>query len=114
MERINARDPVALPEKVDLVTIDLSFISATKVIPSVGSLLEESGTLLVLLKPQFEAKREEVGRGGIIKDPQMHARILGRFIRWMVTHDLRLRGLAASPILGASGNKEFFMQLELT
>jgi len=114
MERINARYPISLPEKVDLATIDLSFISVTKVIPSAIKLLGDRGALLVLIKPQFEAKREEVGRGGIIKDPQLHARILGRFIKWAVAHNLRLRGLAASPILGSSGNREFFLRLELT
>ena len=114
MERINARYPVSLPEKVDLATIDLSFISVTKVIPSVVKLLRDDGALLVLIKPQFEAKREEVGRGGIIKDPQLHARVLGRFIKWAVAQNLRLRGLTASPILGASGNREFFVRLELT
>ena len=114
MERINARYPITLPEKVDLATIDLSFISVTKVIPSAIELLKENGTMLVLIKPQFEAKRAEVGRGGIIKDPQLHARVLGRFIKWAVAHDLRLRGLTASPILGSSGNREFFVRLKLT
>ncbi|MEE9366772.1 MAG: TlyA family RNA methyltransferase [Dehalococcoidales bacterium] len=114
MERINARYPVSLPEKVDLATIDLSFISVTKVIPAVTELLKDDGALLVLIKPQFEAKREEVGRGGIIKDPQLHAKVLGRFIKWAVAQNLRLRGLTASPILGASGNREFFIMLKLT
>ena len=114
MERINARYPVSLPEKVDLATIDLSFISVTKVIPSVVKLLRDDGVLLVLIKPQFEAKREEVGRGGIIKDPQLHARVLGRFIKWAVAQNLRLRGLTASPILGSSGNREFFVWLKFT
>lgn len=114
MERINARYPVSLPEKVDLATIDLSFISVTKVIPAVTELLKENGTMLVLIKPQFEAKREEVGRGGIIKDPQLHAKVLGRFIKWAVAHNLRLHGLVASPILGSSGNREFFLRLKLT
>ncbi len=114
MEKINARYPVPLPEKADLATIDLSFISVTKVIPSVVSLLKENGIMMVLIKPQFEARREEVGRGGIIKDSQMHARVLGRFIKWVVAHDLRLRGLVASPVLGAAGNKEFFVLLKLT
>ncbi len=114
MERINARYPVSLPEKVDLATLDLSFISVTKVIPSVVNLLKENGDIFVLIKPQFEAKRGEVGKGGIIKDPQMHARVLGRFIKWAVSQKLRLWGLAASPILGASGNKEFFLLLKLT
>jgi len=114
MEKINARYPVSLPEKVNLATVDLSFISATMVIPSVVNLLKDNGIMVVLLKPQFEAKREEVGRGGIIKDPQVHARILGHFIKWVVAHDLRLKGLKVSPILGASGNKEFFLFLKLT
>jgi 23S rRNA (cytidine1920-2'-O)/16S rRNA (cytidine1409-2'-O)-methyltransferase len=114
MERINARYGVALPEKVDLATLDLSFISLTMVIPSAVELLKENGILLVLMKPQFEAKRVEVGKGGVIKDPQLHARILGRFLKWAAAHGLRLRGLVASPILGSSGNREFFLRLELT
>ncbi len=111
MERVNARYPISLPEKVDLVTIDVSFISAEKVIPSVSSLLKDDGYLLVLLKPQFEAKRREVGKGGVIKEPQVQARVLGRFITWVVRHGFRLGGLVASPILGASGNREFFLLL---
>jgi len=114
MERVNARYPISLPEKVDLATIDLSFISVTKVIPSVVELLKAKGSLLVLIKPQFEARRVEVGKGGIIKDPQTHARVLGRFIKWAVEQKLRLKGLVASPILGASGNREFFLRFNLT
>ena len=91
-----------------------SFISVTKVIPSVASLLKADGHLLVLIKPQFEAKREEVGKGGVIKEPQIHATVLGRFITWVVEHGFRLKGLLASPILGSSGNKEFFVLLNLT
>ena len=111
MDRVNARYPISLPQKVDLATIDLSFISVEKVIPSVAKLLKDDGYLLVLLKPQFEAKRGEVGKGGVIRQPIVHARVLGRFIAWMIDHSFRLRGLVASPILGASGNKEFFVLL---
>jgi len=114
MERVNARYPISLPETVDLATIDLSFISVEKVIPSVAQLLKDGGYLLVLLKPQFEAKRNEVGKGGVVKQPIVHARVLGRFIAWMIDHGFRLGGLVASPILGASGNKEFFVLLRLT
>jgi 23S rRNA (cytidine1920-2'-O)/16S rRNA (cytidine1409-2'-O)-methyltransferase len=114
MERINARYPISLPETVDLATIDLSFISVEKVIPSVAQLLKDDGYLLVLLKPQFEAKRNEVGKGGVVKQPIVHARVLGRFIAWMIDHGFRLGGLVASPILGASGNMEFFVLLRLT
>jgi 23S rRNA (cytidine1920-2'-O)/16S rRNA (cytidine1409-2'-O)-methyltransferase len=114
MERVNARYPIALPEKVDLATIDLSFISVQKVIPSVSKLLKDGGYLLVLLKPQFEAKREEVGKGGIVKNPLVHARVIGRFVAWAVQNGFRLGGLTASPILGAEGNREFFSLLRLT
>jgi len=114
MERVNARYPISLTEKVDLATMDLSFISVEKVIPSVAQLLKDSGYLLVLIKPQFEARRDEVGKGGIVKQPQVHARVLGRFIAWMIDHGFRLGGLVASPILGASGNREFFALLRLT
>jgi 23S rRNA (cytidine1920-2'-O)/16S rRNA (cytidine1409-2'-O)-methyltransferase len=114
MERVNARYPTPLPQKVDLATIDLSFISVEKVIPSVAQLLKDDGYLLVLLKPQFEAKRNEVGKGGIVKAPVIHARVLGRFIAWLINHGFRLGGLLASPILGAEGNQEFFVLLRLT
>jgi len=114
VERVNARYPITLPEKVNLATVDVSFISVEKVIQSVAELLKDSGYLLVLIKPQFEARREEVGRGGVIKQPIVHARVLGRFIHWMMRHNFCLGGLTASPVLGASGNKEFFVLLKLT
>ena len=114
MDRLNARYPLSLPEKVDLATIDVSFISVEKVIPSVASLLKAGGYLLVLLKPQFEAKKPEVGKGGVIREGQVQARVLGRFISWMVSHGFRLGGLVASPITGAAGNREFFVLLGLT
>jgi len=112
MERINARNPIPLPEKIDIITIDLSFISVTKVIPSVAELLKDDGFMVVLIKPQFEGKREDVGKGGIIKDPFLHAKILGRFITWAVGRGYRLKGLVESPILGAEGNREFFVLLK--
>jgi 23S rRNA (cytidine1920-2'-O)/16S rRNA (cytidine1409-2'-O)-methyltransferase len=114
MERVNARYPIPLPEKVDLVTVDLSFISVEKVLPSVANLLKIGGCIIVLIKPQFEARREEVGRGGVVKEPIVHARVLGRFIAWVIEHSFRLGGLVTSPVLGASGNREFFVLLRLT
>ena len=114
MERVNARYPVPLPEKVDLATLDLSFISVEKVLPAIAPLVKEGGYLVVLIKPQFEARRAEVGKGGIVKQAAVHARVLGRFISWLVEHGFRLGGLVASPILGASGNREFFLLLRLT
>jgi len=114
MERVNARYPISLPEKIDLATLDLSFISVEKVIPSVARLLKEDGYLVVLLKPQFEARRNEVGKGGIVRQPEVHARVLGRFIAWVVGKGFRVGGVVASPILGAAGNMEFFVLLRLS
>ena len=127
MERVNARHPFSLPQvpspsmgegqgegepKVDLATIDVSFISITKVIPSVASHVKDGGAIIVLVKPQFEARREEVGKGGVIKDPAVHARVLGRVIVWVVNQGFRLRDLIPSPILGDAGNREFFLLLQ--
>ena len=67
---------------------------------------------MVLLKPQFEARRSEVGKGGVIKEPAVQARVLGRFINWLAGHGFRLNGLVASPIRGASGNREFLVWLK--
>ena len=75
--------------------------------------LKSSGYIIVLLKPQFEAEKQEVGKGGIIKDPLVHARVLGRFIVWAIKQGLRLRGLGSSPITGAEGNQEFLLLLTL-
>jgi 23S rRNA (cytidine1920-2'-O)/16S rRNA (cytidine1409-2'-O)-methyltransferase len=109
MERVNAHHPFSLPEKVNMAAIDLSFISVTQVIPNIVDHLTQPSYIIVLFKPQFEARKEEVPKGGIVKDPQIHALVLGRFIVWVTDHDLRLRGLVASPILGAEGNKEFLI-----
>ncbi len=111
MERVNARYPFSLPEKVDMATLDLSFISVEKVIPVISGLLKDNAVMLVLLKPQFEARKWEVGKGGVIRRPEVQARVIGRFIRWVVCKGFRLKGLAASPIAGASGNREFFILL---
>ena len=111
MENVNARYPLAFTQAVDLVTIDVSFISVMKIIPSAVGILKEKGYLVVLIKPQFEALRREVGRGGVIKDPEIHALVLGRFLHWLVYHELRLGGLVMSPIAGATGNREFFVLL---
>ena len=114
MDRVNAHYPVSLPEKVDLATIDVSFISVEKVIPNVAGLLRPTGNLVVLFKPQFEVGKKQVGKGGVVKNPSLHARALGHFICWAVDHGFRLRGLTPSPILGAAGNREFFAWLRMS
>ena len=112
MERTNARYPIPIPEKVTLATIDLAFISVEKVLPSVAEIVEEDGFIILLLKPQFEAKRREVAKGGVIRDQLLHARVLARFISWATLHGFRPNGLVSSPILCASGNREFFILLK--
>ncbi len=114
MDRVNARDMPDLPEKLDLVVMDVSFISVQKILPAVTGLLKDNANIVVLVKPQFEAKRNEVGKGGIIRQPEIHARVLGRFVKWVTESGYRLRGLVSSPIEGASGNREFLAWLRLT
>ncbi len=111
MERVNARYAFSLPEPVDLATMDVSFISLEKVMPTVAELVKAGGQIITLVKPQFEAGKGQVGKGGLVKDPQVHAGVLGRFICWAVDHGFRLGGLVASPILGAEGNREFLVLL---
>lgn len=112
MERVNARYPFPLPELVDLAVVDVSFISLTLVLPSVAQHLHPKGCLMALVKPQFEARREQVGRGGVVKNPQVHAQVLGKMVVWSVENGFRLRGLIPSPILGDAGNREFFLLLQ--
>jgi 23S rRNA (cytidine1920-2'-O)/16S rRNA (cytidine1409-2'-O)-methyltransferase len=112
MERVNARYLFKLPELVDLATVDVSFISLEKVVPAVAELVKSGGYIIALVKPQFEAGKSQVGKGGVVKDPQVHAAVLGRFINWAVDREFRLLGLVASPILGAEGNKEFLVLLQ--
>jgi len=109
MERTNLRylDLNAFPETVDMVTLDLSFISVMKVIPVVQQVLKPGGALIVLIKPQFEAGREQVGRGGIITDPAVHQEVVERLSSDIGASGFKRIGVTESPILGGSGNKEF-------
>ena len=112
IEKLNARNPFELPELVDLITIDVSFISLTMVIPSALDHIKEGSYVAALVKPQFEAPREEVGKGGVIKDPKIHGAVLSRIINWAIKAGLRVRNLCPSPILGDAGNREFFLLLQ--
>jgi 23S rRNA (cytidine1920-2'-O)/16S rRNA (cytidine1409-2'-O)-methyltransferase len=111
MEGVNARYLEVLPEPIDLVTVDVAFISLRQVLPAARRPLRPGGSIVALFKPQFEAARREVGKGGVIRDPQMHARLIGRFAAWCVKNGLRVLGLTASPLLGPAGNREFFFHL---
>lgn len=112
MEKVNARYPFDLPEKVDLATVDVSFISLKKILPNVALHLKRQKLIIALVKPQFEADRADVGRGGVIRDATVHARVLGDMVLWAIERGYRLRGLLPSPILGNKGNREFFLLLE--
>jgi 23S rRNA (cytidine1920-2'-O)/16S rRNA (cytidine1409-2'-O)-methyltransferase len=107
LERTNLRELFDLDQKVDLVTLDLSFISVLKVMDAVASLLKPDGQLVVLIKPQFEAERHEVGKGGIIKDPAIHQKVIDKVTQGIMQHGFRLQGVTESPITGSEGNKEF-------
>ena len=111
MEKVNAHYPFELAEGVDVATVDVSFISLRQVLPNVLPHLERWGRVVALVKPQFEAQRREVGKGGVVRDPLIHAKVLGRLVRWTAEAGLRLRGITPSPILGAAGNREFFLHL---
>ena len=109
-EKFNARNLTVddIGERVNLVVMDLSFISLTKVLPSAFSILEEGGSVISLVKPQFELSREEVGKGGIVREPELHQKSVGK-IREFITNELcrEWAGLITSPITGTDGNVEF-------
>ncbi len=109
LERTNIRELTELPEEPQLVTIDVSFIGLEKVLPAVMRLLRPRGRIVALVKPQFQARRHEVGKGGVVKDPQVHAAVLGRIVAWAADQGLRFGGLTTSPLRGPAGNKEFFV-----
>ncbi len=108
MEGVNARYLEALPEPIDLATVDVSFISLTKVLPAVMRVVRPGAPVVALLKPQFEAQRHEVPKRGVIRDPQLQATIIGRFAAWATAQGYRIWGPVRSPIAGAEGNLEFF------
>jgi 23S rRNA (cytidine1920-2'-O)/16S rRNA (cytidine1409-2'-O)-methyltransferase len=113
MERTNLRDLAELPERVELATLDLSFISLRLVLPAVRNLLADAGRVVALVKPQFEAGRDDVPRGGVVRDPEVWQRVLVE-----VGIAARDAGLAPhrairSPITGSDGNVEFLVDLRI-
>ncbi|HIE33304.1 MAG TPA: TlyA family RNA methyltransferase [Thermodesulfobacteriaceae bacterium] len=112
MEGVNARYLKAedLPERVALVTIDVSFISLKKILPAAKSILRPEGLILALIKPQFEVGPREVGRKGVVKDHRKHRRVMEEI--WAFGEDelgFRALGVAESPLPGPAGNREFFI-----
>ena len=115
-EGVNARylKPEDFSTTFDLAVMDVSFISATKVIPAIIPLLKDAGRLIALIKPQFEVGRGEVGRGGIVRDPTKHARVIAEVNQAATELGLRSLGLIESPLQGADGNREFLALYEKT
>ena len=111
-ERTNARTMPPLEMPVALATIDVSFISLTLVLPTVIASLAPGGEVFALVKPQFEAGREEVTKGGVVRDERVHASCIARVALWGIEHGLRVRGVVRSGLIGPAGNREFFLWLQ--
>jgi len=112
-EGVNARALAAgdLPHPVDIVTIDVSFISLRHIFPPLATLLETGGEIVALVKPQFEAGRDEVGKHGLVTDPAVHEAVLERVTTEAEASRLVRVAMTPSPITGATGNREFFLHL---
>lgn len=108
-EQFNARhmEPKDIGEKVRLAVMDLSFISLTKVLPAVFAVLDEGGMVVPLIKPQFELQRDDISKGGIVRDPALHERAVEKIRQFVIDAGREWKGLIESPITGTDGNKEF-------
>jgi 23S rRNA (cytidine1920-2'-O)/16S rRNA (cytidine1409-2'-O)-methyltransferase len=113
-EGVNARylQPQDFATQFDVIVMDVSFISATKILPAIFPLLKEHGRLVTLIKPQFEVGRTEVGKGGIVRDPEKHARVIEEVNRVAALLGLMVQGVIESPVRGADGNIEFLALYE--
>src|SRR5262252_7682124 len=113
-EGINARHlaPAYLPHRVTLVTVDVAFISLRHILPVLPPLLDRPADVVALVKPQFEAGREEVGKRGLVTDPAVHEASVERVTAAATAAGFRRIGMTPSPIAGATGNQEFFLHLQ--
>ena len=114
-ENINARylQSKDFDEKFDLIVMDVSFISVTKILLALKDLLKENGKIIVLIKPQFEVGKGEVGKGGIVRDAEKHKAVIESVNNFAEEIGLKISGLIDSPIYGAEGNKEFLALYEV-
>jgi 23S rRNA (cytidine1920-2'-O)/16S rRNA (cytidine1409-2'-O)-methyltransferase len=110
IERTNVRHMAAdtIPAPVDLVTIDVSFISLKIVVPVIVKFLKPDGSLLALIKPQFEVGKTQVGKGGVVRDPKLHQQVIQDLSNFFGTLKLVPLSIYPSPLLGPKGNREFF------
>lgn len=111
MERTNARLLPGLPEPIDLVVIDVSFISLSLIFPVAAGLLRDGGTVIPLIKPQFEAGKRDLGKNGVVRDPAVHRRVLREALISAASNGLAVEGLIASSLIGPAGNIEFLAHL---
>lgn len=111
LERTNIRHLDRLPVPADLAVIDVSFISLRLVLPRVRDLLSAPGDVVALVKPQFEVGKGAVGKGGIVRDPDQHRQVLSELRQFAEANGYTVAGEIASPVLGAKGNREFFLNL---
>ncbi len=113
IERTNVRkmDPAIITDPVDLITIDTSFISLKIVVPAIRQFLKPGGVILALIKPQFEAGKGRVGKGGVVRDPALHAEIIDALSDFFVRQSLFCGPVIPSPVLGPKGNREFIILL---
>jgi 23S rRNA (cytidine1920-2'-O)/16S rRNA (cytidine1409-2'-O)-methyltransferase len=113
-EQTNARFVTAeqVPEPIDIVVCDASFISLAKVLEAALKLAREGAKLVALVKPQFEAGREEVGKGGVVRDPTVHERVCTQAKDWVESQGWTVLGIVPSPITGPEGNVEFLLGAE--
>lgn len=107
MERCNVRTLDSLPEPIDLVVIDVSFISLKLVLPSAATVLRDGGRCIPLIKPQFEAGKGQVGKGGVVRDPAIHESVLRQALQAGTEAGFTTHGLTRSPLTGPAGNIEF-------
>jgi 23S rRNA (cytidine1920-2'-O)/16S rRNA (cytidine1409-2'-O)-methyltransferase len=116
MERTNARQlsVESFPELPQIATVDVSFISLEKVLPAVQSVLSFDGEAAILVKPQFEVGKGQVGKGGVVRDPAQHRSVMERLARYAILHGWHVRNATASPLKGPKGNREFFLHIALT
>ena len=115
MEKTNIRDlDTDSFEKLDFISIDVSFISLNLVLPVASRLLKEGGQMVALVKPQFEAGREKVGKGGIVRDKSVHRDVVENVVKYAENADLKPCGLSYSPITGAKGNIEYLLYMKKT
>ena len=113
-EGVNARALTAddVPERVTMVTIDVAFISLTYILPALPPFLEPRADVVALVKPQFEAGRDEVRKGGLVTDPAVHEAVIASVTESANALGFRRLGMTPSPITGATGNREFFLHLQ--